>query len=592
MKIETRVFLIFVIASFSLYDATAFISPHQSPQQKVAVSFPTQNTNYDFTNHVVLSTRSTQTSLLMIPAISRSLSALPVIPSIVRKFILIGAALAFAMNIRRMLYPNIVKDPNNTEPLPPGKLGCPLFGNQIFVGNKKFGTGYFWHKMSKTLGNPRVWMVYFMGKPGAVISGGERVKKLLNSEFEDGGVVNNVNPSGMLNANSMLVEDDRKTHSYLRRLVGAALSPAAVSASVPILKVAAERQVDRMLSSGAVNSEIVCTDYTLEVAYKQILGLDLSENEVDTFKQMVDQWILGFADLRIVFNLFPKRTPAFRAKDYLIKKIEERIDHLEKNGPDGSTLSGMVFATDSEETDGEGVKRKLTREQVTENSLLLILAGSETSASTLTNALLCLGLNRDKWNKLVKEQNAMQAKYGDEMTRDLLDRECPYLDATIREVMRIKPLSSGAPRTPTKTVVIDGYQIPKGWGVNWNVLNTHELDPITYKEDGSHMDVKKGFVPERWLDEATRPTTDFIPMGAGPRYCLGATLAYTEMKVFLAVLARKIDFSLANQNLLAGQDVVWKRMSIIPKPDDGVPIVVSKSSKVLQSEEIALMANI
>jgi len=586
-----RVFLIFFATTLYLsHDTTAFIPPQRSPQQKVTVSIPTHNENYYFHNNAVPGAHNAQTTLLMIPALSKSLSSLPVIPSIVKKFIILGTALAFGLNIRRILYPNIIKDSNKAEPLPPGKLGCPLFGNQIFIGNKKVGTGYFWHRMSKALGNPRVWMVYFMGKPGAVISGGERVKKLLNSEFEKGGVMNNVNPSGMLNANSMLVESDRKTHSYLRRLVGAALTPAAVSASVPNLKVAAERQVDRILSLGNVNSEVVCTDYTLEVAYKQILGLDLSEDEVDTFKQMVDQWILGFADLRIVFNLFPKRSPAFRAKDYLVKKIEERIDYLEENGPDESTLSGMIFATDSE--DGEEVKRKLTREQVTENSLLLILAGSETSASTLTNALLCLGLNRDKWDKLVEEQYALQAKYGDEMTRDLLDRECPYLDATIKEVMRIKPLSSGAPRTPTETVIIDGYQIPKGWGVNWNVLNTHELDPITYMKDGSHMDVKKGFMPERWLDEATRPTTDFIPMGAGPRYCLGATLAYTEMKVFLALLARRIDFSLVNKDLLSGEDVVWKRMSIIPKPEDGVPIAVSKSSKVLVNEEITLMSNI
>jgi len=81
--------------------------------------------------------------------------------------------------------------------------------------------------------------------------------------------------------------------------------------------------------------------------------------------------------------------------------------------------------------------------------------------------------------------------------------------------------------------------------VNWNVLLTHEPDPITFKNDGSHMDVKRGFVPERWLDVDTRPSSDYIPMGAGPRYCLGATLAYTEMKIFLAVMARNIDFSLA-----------------------------------------------
>merc|ERR1719273_182282 len=113
----------------------------------------------------------------------------------------------------------------------------------------------------------------------------------------------------------------------------------------------------------------------------------------------------------------------------------------------------MVFATDEGE-DGTSPQKKLTRKQVVENSLLLILAGSETSASTLTNALLCLGLNREKWKRLVEEQQAMRAKYGDELTRETLDKECPYLEAVIKETMRIKPLSSGAPRITESTLTV------------------------------------------------------------------------------------------------------------------------------------------
>ena len=517
------------------------------------------------------------------------MSSLPVIPAIVRKIILLGAAIALSLNLKRILYPNIAKDPAVDAPLPPGKLGCPLFGNQIFVGSKTFGTGYFWHRTARALGNPRVWMVYFLGRPGAVISGGDNIKKLLNTEFDPDGIQNGVQPSGILNENSMLAETDRRKHAYMRRLVGAAMTPAAVAAAVPNLRAAADRQVDRMLTNGKANAEETCTAYTLDVAWRQILGLSLAAQEVPVFAAMVDQWIAGFADLRVVFNVFAQRSKAFRAKDYLTRKILEKVEQLERDGPDESTLSAMVYATDDEggedEEDskegpttsisiGSSRNRKLTREQIVENSLLFILAGSETSASTLTNALLFLGLSPDKWTRLVEEQHAMMATYGDEMSRELLDRECPYLEGVIKETMRLKPLSSGAPRTLKSTVTIDGYQIPKGWGVNWNVLLTHEADPTTYREDGSHMDIKDGFQPERWLDEATRPTTDFIPMGAGPRYCLGSGLAYTEMKVFLATLARRMDFVLADDALETSQDDEWKRMSIIPLPKDGVPIVV------------------
>jgi retinoid hydroxylase len=229
----------------------------------------------------------------------------------------------------------------------------------------------------------------------------------------------------------------------------------------------------------------------------------------------------------------------------------------------------MVFAKDDDPEEGQTSGRKLTRRQVIDNAMLLLLAGSETSASTLANCMLFLGLQKDTWNKLVQEQRAMQEKYGDELTKEALDKDCPYLEGVIKESMRLKPVSGGIPRVTKETVIVDGLQIPKGWVVNWSIGLTHELDPKSYQVDRSHMDVLKGFRPERWLDESTAPD-DFIPLGAGPRYCLGANLAYAEMKVFLAVLARKLDFELAGQT----DKLKWKRMSIIPKVVDGVPVKV------------------
>ena len=408
------------------------------------------------------------------------MSSLPAIPAIVRKIILLGAAMrvALSLNLKRIFYPNIVQDPTVDAPLPPGKLGCPLFGNQIFVGSKTFGTGYFWHRMGRALGNPRVWMVYFLGRPGAVISGGDSIKKLLNTEFDPDGVQTGVQPSGILNEHSLLAETDRKKHADMRRLVGAAMTPAAVAAAVPNLRAAADRQVGRMLADGQANAEEACTAYTLDVAWRQILGLNLADDEVPVFGARVEEWIAGFADLRVVFNVFAQRSGAFRAKEYLTRKIVEKVEQLERDGPDESTLSAMVYATDEggEEEDsnskdeptstsiGSSRNRKLTREQIVENSLLLILAGSETSASTLTNALLFLGLSPDKWRHLVEEQRAMMATHGDEMSRELLDRECPYLEGVIKETMRLKPLSSGAPRTLKSTVTIERIPNSQGMG--------------------------------------------------------------------------------------------------------------------------------
>ena len=60
------------------------------------------------------------------------------------------------------------------------------------------------------------------------------------------------------------------------------------------------------------------------------------------------------------------------------------------------------------------------------------------------------------------------------------------------------------------------------------------------------MDIMNGFRPGQWLNNETIPKDgDYMPFGCGPRYCLGATLAMIEKKIFLAaIMARKLDFSI------------------------------------------------
>jgi cytochrome P450 len=72
------------------------------------------------------------------------------------------------------------------------------------------------------------------------------------------------------------------------------------------------------------------------------------------------------------------------------------------------------------------------------------------------------------------------------------------------------------------------------------------------------------------MDNDTKPT-EYMPFGVGPQYCLGVNLALAEMKVFLALFARRVDFDMTNTT---PENVKWKRISIIPKPKDGALISV------------------
>lgn len=419
-----------------------------------------------------------------------------------------------------------------------------------------------------------------MGQPFAVISGKE-LKSVLNKEF-DGLTSSGVDlmDDGLMPMDCLLFERDKSRHSFLRRLVGSALTPSKVSQAIPTLQTAAEEQVRKILEAGPddrVKMAKICNDYTLDVAWRQILGLDLPEDEIPKFENAVEAWITGMMSVRVLFRIAVKRSPGYKAMLYITSKIEEKIKALEQNGPDSSTLSGMLFAKDEEDP-----SKTLSREEVIDNAKILIFAGSETSASTLTNAMLFLGLHPDSWDKLVAEQMKMKERHGDVLSKEHLDEECPYLDAVIKESMRIRTISGGIPRKTTKTLVVDGKQIPEGWLVDPSPLLTHELDPKTREEGSAHMDAVAGFSPERWLNDDTKPSSEYMPFGYGPRYCLGSNLAMAEMKVFLATLARKISFKLDRE-----KDIEWNRgLSVIAKPADGVLVTIGAAEHEKEKQRV------
>ncbi|KAL7524961.1 hypothetical protein ACHAWF_001152 [Thalassiosira exigua] len=267
------------------------------------------------------------------------------------------------------------------------------------------------------------------------------------------------------------------------------MTPDAIDRAMPTLITSAAEQIDRLSLEEPVMMEKVATAFTLDVAWRQILGLDLREDKVETFDRKTYDWIGGIINpLRAFYPArLSKHTKSHKALAYLVTKIDRKIESLERNGPDGSTMSGMLFAKDEEDP-----SKSLSRDEIVSNTLLLILAGSETAASTLTVATLALGLHKDVFRKLKEEQQAKIEKHGEGMTRGALE-DCTYLDAVIKETMRIKPLAStGAMRDPRR----GGRQIPKGYGIAFNPTITHALDPAVEEEDGSHMDVVRGFKPE------------------------------------------------------------------------------------------------
>lgn len=418
-----------------------------------------------------------------------------------------------------------------------------------------------------------IYKMYGLGMPIVSVSGKDNIKALLKNEFKGEGsgigtyLMGAEHNAGEIFGNtSLLYENDANKHGRLRKLVGEAMTPVAIAAALPSFQELASQQVGKVLKEDTIQMENLFDEFTLDVAWKQILGLDLNEEDVLEFRKMVKDWVTGAMNplLLVPFRIpgLMKLTKVGRARTYIVSKIEEKLDKLEKDGPDSSTLSKLYFATDD---DGN----KLTREEVIHNAMILIFAGSETSSSTLTCASLQLGLHPSVWRKVKAEQEELIAELGEDFTRETLDKSV-YLESVIKETLRVHPIVSGEARLVAETVEVDGKQVPKKWYAMYNVKQTHWNDPSTFKEDGSHMDIRKGFKPERWLDEETKPS-EWMPFGEGGRRCIGERLGMAEMKVFLGMMARKLDkYDLVNVH---GDDgIIWKTNTIMARPADGTEI--------------------
>jgi cytochrome P450 family 135 len=145
--------------------------------------------------------------------------------------------------------------------------------------------------------------------------------------------------------------------------------------------------------------------------------------------------------------------------------------------------------------------------------LTLLVAGHETTATALAWALERLARHPGAWKRL---------KSGDE----------DYLDATIKETLRLRPVVPIVLRVLKAPLTVGGHDLPAGVAVAPCILMVHtraDVYPDPY-----------AFRPERFLEQPAG-TYSWIPFGGGVRRCLGASFAIFEMKAVLRAVTARID---------------------------------------------------
>jgi cytochrome P450 len=208
---------------------------------------------------------------------------------------------------------------------------------------------------------------------------------------------------------------------------------------------------------------------------------------------------------------------ANRALDHLEAEIDDILDDRRNTETDRDDLLAMLLDSDAEMDD----------EQIRDEMLTFLFAGHETTALSLTYIWDLLTRNRDAEARLHEEIAAVVD--GRPTIEDVFEFE--YVEAVVKEAMRLYPPAHEIRREPADDVRIGGYRIPEG---SLLVLPTWVLH-----RDDRFWDAPEEFRPERFLDaDADRPEYAYFPFGGGPRRCIGQQFAMTEAQLVLATIAR------------------------------------------------------
>jgi cytochrome P450 len=138
-------------------------------------------------------------------------------------------------------------------------------------------------------------------------------------------------------------------------------------------------------------------------------------------------------------------------------------------------------------------------------------------------------------------------------------KDLPRLDRVVKESMRLLPATAFLFfRRATEAFTLDGHAFPAGPIFILSALCTHRL-PALYAEP-------RRFLPDRW--ESLSPSTyEYMPFGAGPRTCIGATFANQAIRLMLATMLQRFRFA-----MVPGAKVSRKVQGITLGPKYGLPV--------------------
>ncbi|KAI1103518.1 putative benzoate 4-monooxygenase cytochrome P450 [Jackrogersella minutella] len=221
--------------------------------------------------------------------------------------------------------------------------------------------------------------------------------------------------------------------------------------------------------------------------------------------------------------------------DYCSSKMQEKWKNINLDKEPQDILSWLMKAIRDKDTSASP-----TKEALHEDGRVLIIAGSDTSATTLASALFYLAKNSSVQKKLQTKIGAAISNSEDWTYEEVTS--ITYLTNIITETLRLKPaVPVFLPRvTPREGIQVDEQFIPGDTNV-FVPIKLIQTDP-RYWEQASE------FIPERFGERRDEMGTDeapYMPWSCGAYACAGKPLAMMTLRIAILSIVQNFDISFA-----------------------------------------------
>ncbi|KAH8286792.1 hypothetical protein KR018_010642 [Drosophila ironensis] len=334
-----------------------------------------------------------------------------------------------------------------------------------------------------------------------------------------------------------------------RRLMTPAFQPQLLRSFAPAVKGHVDRLVQRLAATKGASLEVTDPLFAclLDAIVDTSMGTQLHTQSMDhspvvlafhrsselLFKRMINpllasDWV--FRRTQLWRDLREQLQVIHTLMDSVIAKRAQELEEQEKDAPSSGRARNLLDTLLLARFDGVPLSRKEIRDEVN----TFVFAGVDTTTAAMSFVLYALAKHPQAQSRLREELKELPESESADL--DALN-ELPYLEALIKEVLRLYTIVPTTGRQTTKTTTIGGRSYCAGvtlWINMYGLAHDREYYPEPY-----------AFQPERWMNQSEPPPPfSYIPFSGGPHVCIGRRYSLLLMKLLTARLVREfqVDF--------------------------------------------------